>query len=101
MENVAKTAHAARMGDRQAVQVQCVLSNRLSGSNSVCEGRYGLSVRIKSLQSGNDGGNGVRELDLLARWTGSRTPVHRYARHGRELVGCKSPVRKWELLWRT
>ena len=24
-----------------------------------------------------------------------------YARHGRELVGCKSPVRKWELLWRT
>ena len=21
-----------------------------------------------------------------------------YARHGRELVGCKSPVRKWELL---
>ena len=29
---------------------------------------------------------------------GSGTRVHWYARHGRELVGCKSPVRKRELI---
>ena len=25
-------------------------------------------------------------------------PMPMYARHGRELMGCKSPVLKWELL---
>jgi hypothetical protein len=41
--------------------------------------------------------------DPHARWCGrgsgaTRTPIPMYARHGRELVGCKSPGRKRELI---
>jgi len=32
-------------------------------------------------------------MDSETGW--STTPVHRYARHGRELMGCKSPVSKF------
>ena len=63
-ENVARTAHTLRSGDRQAAQVQCVVSKRLWSRDSVCDGRYGLSVRIKSIQSGNDQRNRARTEDL-------------------------------------
>ncbi len=50
----------------------------------------------------NEEGNRVVGFELEVQSDASTTTaVHRYARHGRELVGCKSPVRKWELLWRT
>jgi hypothetical protein len=54
--------------------------------------------KTSPIESTNDRNHGVAARDLTIRKRATRNSRALYARHGRELVGCKSPVRKWELL---
>jgi len=51
-----------RSGERQAVQVQCVVSKRLWCRESECDGRYGLSLSIDASHSDNDRNHRVRPM---------------------------------------
>ena len=60
--------------------------------------RYESLDRLRVLRAPNDKVEQLAAERLFTSQDAIASPLHRlvYARHGRDCMGCKSPVRDWE-----